>query len=213
MLIVGVLIALQVNNWNEQRQATDEYHTILRAIQNDLAQDTVQCNKAIAFYEWVDDFVYDAINNELAEDVYEDCDSCAFIVLGDAIFDMTRYGFHQLEGFMTSNATVNRALVEEIVVFYSNTTAYLDHYNSRIADCGRDALAHWRDNYPWFTNRYINEQPNPEAIQYMLHDEDYKRWLAYYQEYCYYLHKGNVDYKHKAIELIGHIEKTCPPLE
>ena len=43
ILIFGILIALQVNNWNEERKRQDLETVILRAIKADLDQDLINC--------------------------------------------------------------------------------------------------------------------------------------------------------------------------
>ena len=40
LVVIGILIALQINNWNEQRKMKKEKNTIIRSLMSDLVQDS-----------------------------------------------------------------------------------------------------------------------------------------------------------------------------
>jgi len=44
LVVIGILIALQINNWNEKRKATFQEITILKNIQEDITLDTLDIN-------------------------------------------------------------------------------------------------------------------------------------------------------------------------
>ncbi len=48
---IGILIALQLNNWNDARKKQREFQNILRIIGNDLAKDTAKAAELVQFYE------------------------------------------------------------------------------------------------------------------------------------------------------------------
>ena len=41
MIVVGIMIALQINTWNEEKKAQEATRELLNALKNDLAQDTL----------------------------------------------------------------------------------------------------------------------------------------------------------------------------
>ncbi len=46
LVVVGILIALQINNWNETRKRTNSEHQILTTIKNSLVNDTLMFRDA-----------------------------------------------------------------------------------------------------------------------------------------------------------------------
>jgi len=41
LVVIGILIALQINNWNENRKQQSEFNNILKTIYKDLKTDTI----------------------------------------------------------------------------------------------------------------------------------------------------------------------------
>ena len=51
LVVIGILIALQVNNWNENRKLNLAWKTYTKSLIEDLQQDTVTLNEVIKFIE------------------------------------------------------------------------------------------------------------------------------------------------------------------
>ena len=51
LVVVGILIALQINNWNEQQKAQQELNAILIEVYNDLNSDLKELQRRTVFYE------------------------------------------------------------------------------------------------------------------------------------------------------------------
>ena len=47
LVVIGILIALQINNWNEGRKATNKLHTYTQKLINDIVSDTINLNRLI----------------------------------------------------------------------------------------------------------------------------------------------------------------------
>jgi len=51
LVVIGILIALSINNWNEGRKEKKVEIDILEGIRNDILKDTIDINSNIRFYE------------------------------------------------------------------------------------------------------------------------------------------------------------------
>ena len=51
LVVIGILIALQINNWNEQQKLTAKRNEILIGMTKDLAQDIASHDRMIGFYK------------------------------------------------------------------------------------------------------------------------------------------------------------------
>ena len=49
LVVIGILIALQINNWNEQRKESKQEVAILKSLQNDIKSDLRDLNFEIEF--------------------------------------------------------------------------------------------------------------------------------------------------------------------
>ena len=50
LVVVGILIALQINNWNEKRKKVNEFRDIVSTIRQDLVLDTTEISLAMEAY-------------------------------------------------------------------------------------------------------------------------------------------------------------------
>ncbi len=46
LVVIGILIALQINNWNEEKKKHENFLNNLRGMRNDLISDTLSFNSA-----------------------------------------------------------------------------------------------------------------------------------------------------------------------
>lgn len=51
LVVIGILIALQINNWNENRKLSQSEIVYLKGIKNDLTQDTLVLSSVILFHK------------------------------------------------------------------------------------------------------------------------------------------------------------------
>ena len=49
LVVIGILIALQINTWNEERLKRKKEFIYLKEIRKNLAQDTIRINQVLAF--------------------------------------------------------------------------------------------------------------------------------------------------------------------
>jgi len=71
LLVVGILIALQINNWNENRKHDSQLTEILRTVESDLIRDTVTVSRIIEFYEVLDTLAEKFIQKDVTPEYYK----------------------------------------------------------------------------------------------------------------------------------------------
>lgn len=65
LVVIGILIALQINNWNENRLENNRARTLLKNMVQDLATDTLMLNRSIASYEFQSNNCVKLLNDSL----------------------------------------------------------------------------------------------------------------------------------------------------
>ena len=58
LVVIGILIALQINNWNELRKANNREHSLYQNILIDLENEDVRLNSALGQYKQHSDAYY-----------------------------------------------------------------------------------------------------------------------------------------------------------
>ena len=81
LVVIGILIAVQLNNWNQDRISTVQIEVLLNNIEEDLARNIIHLNDIINIYQVNDSLTKRVINNQVTlEDYYRDDD------LGNLLF-------------------------------------------------------------------------------------------------------------------------------
>ena len=75
LVVIGILIAVQLNNWNQKRISAVEIEVLLNNIEEDLIRNIVHLNDIINIYQVNDSLTRRVINNQVTlEDYYRDDD-------------------------------------------------------------------------------------------------------------------------------------------
>ena len=118
LVVIGILIALQINNWNDYRKAVQDSKVYLKDMREDLAIDTAYLNRAIPIIERELDFQEWALNktqHSLA-DIKMIQDS---IQGGYWDFYINSRTFEKIQNSSVSNLTGFDDLFRKITYYYS----------------------------------------------------------------------------------------------
>jgi len=125
LVVIGILIALQINNWNENRKDTHKETKILRSLQSELKVD-LQNIKAQLFYkeESISNFTnaLDVLSNK-KKSTKEELNKYLNTLLQVGGVDLNKTTFNNLQTTGEIRLIKNKSLADSIVGYYN--TGYL----------------------------------------------------------------------------------------
>lgn len=211
LVMIGILLALYVNNLNEDRKLKNNINANLRTIAYDLEADTLSASTIIEFYKKNLENSNRILNNEITPDNYLDCLNCFNLVTIYQPFMIQTKGFEQLKRLTDETNTQKDSLISDITRFYSVYTPIIEKNNDRMETI---VMKNFYDleKFPWFIDLATNKL-SEEVIKYYTTSEDYKKRVASHRMLAVGNHLGATQkYKEDAIELINRInlrlEKT-----
>ena len=71
LVVIGILIALQINTWNEERKGKEKVHQLLVQVQKELFYNIDRCNFVVDFYRDKDSIYYKVLNKKATYDDYK----------------------------------------------------------------------------------------------------------------------------------------------
>jgi hypothetical protein len=176
LVVIGILIALQINNWNEERKHQIKLLNIYSLIYNDIENDIQDLQRNLAYY------------NE-KKSVFEK-------VVHDSITpDLLDQGVAKLTGY-TPTTVLNKKGVSQLgelqendtLIFYLNDiytfmeTSLLPLENS-ISNEAIDHQKYIRDHYEWYpkwmNNTITQNVGNKELQDYFLNNPMYRNRIAF----------------------------------
>ena len=207
LVVIGILIALQINNWNETRKLQSTMKSIYSIIKTDLQSDIKNIDLVITEMAPRDSIFKRVINNDMTKDDYLNCEYCCFILYGFPDITLNMRGVKLLE----DNSAVFNSREDSLSIEISNFYAY---FNTEIGVALDEVEIDYSDNYTYFKNNkswfgdYINSVKNDKLTNYALTSDDYMNRVRSFYRLFYHSYLGHLkDYKENALDMIERINK------
>ncbi|QRM89738.1 hypothetical protein FG167_11045 [Lacinutrix sp. WUR7] len=182
LVIIGILIALQINNKNEQRKTENKIVSILKEVQNDLGLDIQKSDELIAYYKTKDSIINLVQTDKLTYDDYKNDNQLflRFAIMNAFHMKIHANGYTNLIENVDNVPKNLKAIIEPLHDIYIYNKYEIDKFDNRldlITDKVMDELAKSKD---WY---YRLDQPQleDEMIDFFLNDPYYKNDVALYQ--------------------------------
>ncbi len=157
LVVIGILIALQVNNWNLNRKTQEKEQTYLKEIQNNLQQDSLRLqavldfnkNKAKIVDNMLQIFV-DTLTNEARFQIFNKyANDFTFY----EVFDPVRLAFNNMLSAENIDLITNSDLRQALSAYYNYD--YLKGVQNRIMVMNRRVVD---ESYPkFFTREFVSK--------------------------------------------------------
>jgi hypothetical protein len=148
LVVIGILIALQINNWNQSRKEAKQEQLILKKLEVELQEDIKMIQNQIASgIIYIEDFRFclDVLSNQKEsslEEFNQRFSSSMIMVL----FDMNRTTFNSITESRTIDYIENDKLVDSLNVFYNDNYKGWDTANK---DYTRNVIGPYLMNFDY----------------------------------------------------------------
>lgn len=214
LVVIGILIALQINNWNEQRKLRGQEVKLLQAFKNSLESDTASFNAYIYEYWTIHNSIQKLQRHIKADLPYHD--SLDFHFLNSTAYWSPRIDQAVFSTVTSSNLNLirNDSLKKSIVSYYTFAKSDFDvkiaKYSSIIDHASRDVFS-TRFDQLWNVNDRAMIVHDYEALK---KDKEYNYFLNSLNQQIYWLVEWPLETgEKKAEELIQFIESELGEIE
>ncbi|MBO3697201.1 DUF6090 family protein [Roseivirga sp. E12] len=176
LVVVGILIALSINNWSERRQQEGRLRNIFLTFEKDIDNDIADIDRVLDYYGSNKEAFQKIMNGEMNKRQFKECGDCTFLITGHNSFIIEVRGYEALKSF--NSAYDEDSLVNQIV---QSMTASIENISS-IDDLIRASitkdLESWRDQYDWFS-QFAQENITDEYIEFAITDQTYRNQASW----------------------------------
>ena len=214
LVVFGILIALQINNWNENQKKKKQLDGIYTIIEQNLKTDLNNIKVPIEFYEKLDSTLLRVMTttyptsflDSINDNNYLDCIPCKSNINRYNVFEKQDNGVELLKKYEDDESTKGTDFSQKIIQFYTVRGNELTSFSDFISKEAYSNLKFY-EQFPWYSDYSLNMY-NPEAIAYFLNDPTYKNKVANFKILIGRNYLRNLkDYKEGAIHFISEIEK------
>jgi len=203
LVVIGILIALNLNNRNEQRKTEAKVEIIFSDIMEELTLDIEKTTHIMRYYARRDSMIYLVLNNKITAKDYENNEipsSLTWNLTGwHSAVDLTNYGYNNLIGNLDAVPSKYNEVLMDLNDLYSRLKRAVDSYDQRMSEIIEKNKELQKRNYSWYTVR--NETDRKNKLEYLLNDFRYINEVEDYRNAALNNHlRLSIDYRFKAIE-------------
>lgn len=185
LVVVGILIALSINNWSERRQQDDRLRNIFLTFQKDIDNDIADIDRVLEYYGRNKEPFTQIMNGELNNEQFKECGDCTFLITGHNAFIIEVRGYEALKSF--NSAYDEDSLVNQIVQSMTAAIENISSIDEMIRASITKDLESWRDEYDWFSE-FALENVSEDYISFATTNQEYRnqaswRYILIYGNY------------------------------
>lgn len=208
LVVAGILIAVSINNWNEERKAQKELDSILITVKTDLENDLEQIETVLTYHTQLEPLLKKVIADSVEPATYFVDLRYMTLILGYPEFSIDKRGVNQLKNFTGNHDVAKDSLINRIIRFYeSRELEYGVDDKFRQQDF-TDNYFHWKQQ-DWWAD-YISFTDYTGFVRYA-QTNDYRNRVSsfYFNNYLVVLPELRI-FDTGANELIDQITKRIP---
>jgi hypothetical protein len=176
LVVLGILIAVYLNNWNEGRKEAKELENILSIIKDDLENDIKKAKEVIQFEEGKNNLYQRFFDEDLIAKDYKENIRYRRLIFGFKEISFNKRGFELLNNYKNSLEISNDVLITLILELYSDRIEEV-HADDALRNLDFETNYKYWKNQDWWSN-YIREEIDDKFIDYALTSQDYKNRVA-----------------------------------
>ncbi|MCO5726027.1 DUF6090 family protein [Robiginitalea marina] len=216
LVVIGILIALQINTWNESRKEQGNLMKVYAQIQQDLQIDTLNLQRSIEDLEQKNFRLTDLVERNIPVSYYdtlnaanyEGCERCRSDITNLEPFQYLDKGYGLLKPLNTVQNLKEDLLTNSITEFYALYLPLVDEAQSILIDISRQALMDYQQ-YDWFVDYadFGRSTYNREYVLYIFESEKHRRACAHYLIYSKFTLRVLREYRAHAIQILQSIDE------
>ena len=216
LVVIGILVALSINNWNENRKENKYLILVYEQLQKDLQADTLNVSQRIELYSQKNNRLTDIIERNIPISYYDtineinfaNCKKCRTDVADADPFQNLDKGYQLMKSLNTDQKNKLDSLSFKIDDFYKTYNEIFPDLNKLMLDIVVEAIDDYQQ-YDWFVEWSVFERRtyNKEFVAYIFESDEYRTKSAKHLIYSkYYLSRLKI-YNTNATEILKLLDK------
>ena len=185
LVVIGILIALSINNWNERRKQKEKTKAILTQIVDELLLDIEVLQSVNKGYLMKDSLINVYKASDFSKPLLSNLDSSEFhdLIRTYMPFQVHDRGFQLLMNYANEIDIKFADNLEQLIIIYQDAIPEVLFYMDNMTDLLLQHKQHLIENYDWYNRSYLYKQHSKDEYNYYMFDPNYKNYIALYREW------------------------------
>jgi hypothetical protein len=188
LVVIGILIALNINNKNEQRIKAEKLDTIYIEIQRELALNINRVSFLIDFYEKKDSIIYLVLKNKLTKADYIKTPEISSVLFNNQQFNIQNKGYLRLTNELDILPENFSAILNKLNIVYEENKYVTDNAQRKFNEFNWNSVKSLSNSKIWYLDFMYNNRLNDEVLEYMINDPFYKNKALDYKVFYHNLY-------------------------
>jgi hypothetical protein len=175
LVVIGILIAVSLNNWNQNRKEKQQLFNIYTIIADELNNDLKEIDKIQSTYKAQNSLFLKVLNDSVKRIEYLINPQFTYLTIGFPEITFNKRGYNQLTNFNADS--FQDSLSTQIIEFYTERLREIQIDDDLRASDFKENYSHYKKNYEWWAD-LISMKGSQEFIDYATTDPDYKNRVA-----------------------------------
>lgn len=211
LVVAGILIALWINDWNEQRKADQAVRQALRQVRVDLRDDIKEADELFAFFLGKDSLMSLILEGKLTEADYRSDQGLYYPTATTSLelFYPETEGFQQLQSVGGDKSAPYDSLFQQLKSLYGEKQEDLNETNELILNTLRQNLEYMKRHATWLADLYRSPAKLSDAsIDFFLNDPYYQNSVAeHFAMVMGNQYVGVLNYRNRAVKLYERVSE------
>lgn len=163
LVVIGILIALQINNWNENRKSSQIEHYYLNSLVKSIKQDTIDINFRLREINRTVNLIDSLSDNSTISGSQESLSGLLpWLYMSTFNLNIETSTIDDLKATGNLNLIKNKSLSELLLIYYKNINSQENGLNSSLLTYSRESIGPYlMKNYSVvFNGRVISNETN-----------------------------------------------------
>ena len=210
LVVIGILIALSINNWNQEKQQKKVLNNIYATIKSDLQQDIKNIGKIVNSSQSIEKDYLAIINKTRKKEDFINCTNCRYVNFGFPNIKLRKNGSELLQNYNQQNNTSSDSLSIKLNNLYLDLSNNISVDLEELATSSNSFLEVVKYTQPWFADLDFRGTGaySDAFIEYALTNFGYRNaakviYEMYFNNYIPHLK----EYRTKSLEIITLIDE------
>lgn len=184
LIVAGVLIAVNINNFNDAKKQEENLNLILGNITDDLNSDIKNLDQLITAYEDLDSIITNIVDDKYKTSYFDtinqtnflECTPCFAYHIGFFTFSPKLDGYNQLQDFNLSPDMSDKKLSHDILLFYKENLKDNKIIEESLVNTVLKNIESM-EQFDWYSDYMLNRY-NAKSIEYFQNHQMYKNKLV-----------------------------------
>ncbi|NKI32746.1 DUF6090 family protein [Croceivirga thetidis] len=180
LVVIGILIAVQINNWNENRKSRVRIDQILKKVKEELKFNIHYSDDVNNFYRYKEKDIGDVLRKKVTLQDYKNS-GLVYLIWNNTTVDISDDAAGELDSFTELLSEEQDTLISKINLLYSAYKPTLDVSDDAIEEVVKSFETRIRETTSWYYLSNNREDLPESAYHFFLNDTLYLNDVAYYE--------------------------------